>query len=138
MTDKARWFNWNGGSSNSQIASAGTFPSYTTSAPVATSVAVIPAHYLGGFHAYNTASVPLFIQLFDASAQPASAAVPLRVYPIASAGAQASTGLGGGYLDVDFGDGRFFQTGVVIALSSLASVLEIASVGTMLLDLQFQ
>lgn len=138
MADRTRAFNWNGGSSNSQSGTG--FPSYGTSAPAAVSLLVIPAHYLLGFHAANLTGNALWVQVFDASAQPASTTVPLRSYPIASAGAAASTGLGGGTLDIDFpGDGRYFQTGIVLAFSSVASVLEIASVAsTGLFDVQFQ
>lgn len=138
MADRTRAFNWNGGSSLSQSGTG--FPSYATSAPAAVSALAIPAHFLVGFHAANLTANPLWVQVFDASALPASTTVPLRSYPIGSVGAAASTGLGGGTLDVDFpGDGRYFETGIVLAFSSLASVLEIASIAsTGLFDAQFQ
>lgn len=130
MADRTRAFNWNGGASLSAV------PGYSTSAPAATSVEVIPAHFLHGLHAYNLASVPLFVQLFDGISVPAAGAIPLRSYPIPSTGALASTGLGGGTLDVDVG-GRFFSAGIVVGLSSVGTSFVVASVGTMYLDAQY-
>ncbi len=126
MTDRARAFNWNGGASLSAV------PGYSTSAPAAGTTFIIPGHWLLGFHLVNLVSVPLWAQIFDGTSQPASAAVPLSTWPIASAGVS-------GTLDVVFpGDGRYFGSGAIVTFSSLASVLETPSLGsTGLLDAQY-
>ena len=126
MTDKTRWFNWNGG-----ISLSNTGPSYFASAPAPVSIGFINGHYLAGVHLYNGASVPLFFQLFDVSAAPASGAIPIQVWNMPSNGASAA-------VDITFaGDGRYFQNGIGFAVSSVGTSLDLASFASLLIDAQY-
>ena len=126
MSDRVRLFNWNGGISNS-----GAGPSYFASAPVAVSIGFIPGHYLVNVHLFNGASVPLYFQLFDVSANPASGAIPLQVWNMPSNGASAD-------LDITFaGDGRYFLNGIGFAVSSVGTSLDLASFASLIIDAQY-
>lgn len=93
----------------------------------ATSVVVPGRIVVYGFTVYNTKASSQFINVFDANALPADAAVPLFSWALA-----ANTGVGFGFQP----NGRQFQTGLVLCNSSTDATKTIGSADCFF-DVQF-
>lgn len=78
-------------------------------------------------YAYNSNASTRYIQFFDANLVPADTAVPLMVWPLATAT---------GYEFVWFDSGRQFQTGLVLCNSSTATTKTLGAADSFF-DVQF-